>query len=217
MDWISFTSYSSAQLILAQQRGEDLAPLVARHNEVFARSYRRWFEAIYKDKYEYMGEFDLMQRAFQLDLGLYYLGIASQPYKRGHQALTEPVFSTPPSTPFFYFIRAYNRRFAQIARARRARNRWGRFNEHRRHLFPGFTFSPRSSIPIIKTIASWAALELTEGWRTWFAPRASEPAALEMSPPTRDADALTRASARVQTVPCANAESPSPEIVNCKS
>jgi flavin-dependent dehydrogenase len=181
MDWISFTSYSSAQLILAQQRGEELGPLLERHNEAFARSYRRWFEAIYKDKYEYMGEFDLLRCAFTLDLGLYYLGIASQPYKRGHQALSEPVFSTPPSIPFFHFMRAYNRRFAQIARARRLRNRSGLENDRKRYLFQGFTFSARSSFPMLKALASWATLELTEGWRTWFSspyPKAPEPAAL---------------------------------------
>src|SRR5437667_4866026 len=60
MDWISFTASASARLILAQKNGEELAPLLDRHNRDFTRSYARWFEAIYKDKYEYMGEFDLM-------------------------------------------------------------------------------------------------------------------------------------------------------------
>jgi flavin-dependent dehydrogenase len=173
MDWISFTAYSSAHLILAQRRGEPMEPLLARHNQGFARSHRRWFEAIYKDKYEYMGEYDLMRRAFALDLGFYYMGIASQPYKRGHQALLEPVFMTAPSVPFFHFMRAYNRRFAQIARSRRLRNRSGTFNRRQRYLFQGFTFSPRSSLPIVKAIASWAWLEITEGWRTWFGSRGS--------------------------------------------
>src|SRR5204863_7357270 len=102
MDWISFTASASAQLILAQQRGEDLSPLLAKHNRDFKRSYERWFQAIYQDKYQYMGEFDLMRMAFLLDLGLYYFGVASQPFKRGAKALTEPVFTTPPSIPFFH-------------------------------------------------------------------------------------------------------------------
>src|SRR5258708_6531762 len=54
MDWISFTSFSTAQLIFAQQRGESLEPLLKKHNHNFARSYERWFESIYRDKYEYM-------------------------------------------------------------------------------------------------------------------------------------------------------------------
>ena len=55
----------------------------------------RWFEAIYKDKYEYMGEFDLMSLAFRLDLGLYYLGIVSQPFKYGAKALLSRRFLSP--------------------------------------------------------------------------------------------------------------------------
>jgi len=142
MDWISFTSSAAARLVLAQRRGESLEPLVARHNRDFARSYERWFQAIYQDKYEYMGEFDLMRLAFLLDVGLYTMGVASQPFKRGGEAFTEPVFSTPPSVPFYYFIRFYNRRFARIARARRLRDQLGRNNDCQRFLFQGYTFAP---------------------------------------------------------------------------
>src|SRR5688500_10935258 len=83
MDWISFTTTATTALIAAQRRGEALAPLIDEHNAAFIRSYRRWFEAIYKDKYEYLGEYDLMRLAFRMDLGLYYLGIVSQPFKFG--------------------------------------------------------------------------------------------------------------------------------------
>lgn len=175
MDWVSFTSWSSAQLILAQQRGEQMAPLVEKHNRNFSFSYRRWFAAIYKDKYEYIGDFDLMRVAFQMDLGLYYLGVASQPFKRGTKALMEPVFSTAPSIPFYYFIRFYNRRLAQIARSRRRRGAWGRSNDCRRFLVPGFTFSPKTAGPIVKAMARWAWLEVSEGWRTWFTARPTDP------------------------------------------
>jgi len=171
MDWISFSSYAAARLILAQQRDEELGPLLARHNHDFSRSYARWFEALYLDKYEYIGEFDLMRLAFLMDVGLYYLGVASQPFKRGHKALTEPIFSTPPSVPFFHFIRTYNRRFAQISRVRRKRKVSGRSNDHRRFMFAGYTFALGSAAPIGKAIASWAWLELTEGWRSWFGSR----------------------------------------------
>jgi flavin-dependent dehydrogenase len=168
MDWISFTASSAARLILAQQRGEQIDRLLARHNHDFSRSYARWFEALYLNKYRYMGEFDLMRLAFLLDLGLYYLGVASQPFKRGSIALTEPVFSTPPSVPFFHFIRTYNRRFARIARARHQRDAVGRRNCNRRFMFGGYTFAPASSVPIFKAITSWIWLEMTEGWRSWF-------------------------------------------------
>ncbi len=177
MDWVAFTSWSSAQLILAQQRGEDLAPLLARHNSNFSRSYERWFAAVYKDKYEYLGDFDLTGIAFQLDLGLYYLGIASQPFRMGAKAFGEPVFTTKPSVPFFHLMRFYNQRLASMARVRRKRGVWGKSNDRRRSLIPGFTFSGTSSRPILRALVKWACLEVTEGWRSWFgeAPKTVQP------------------------------------------
>jgi len=188
MDWISFTASSAAQLIAAQQRGDAMAKLIARHNRDFSRSYARWFEALYLDKYEYMGEYDLMRLAFLLDLGLYYLGVASQPFKRGPKALTEPVFSTPPSVPFFHLIRTYNRRFAEIARTRRRRKLSGRLNDHRRFMFAGYTFAAASAGPLMKSFFGWAWLELREGWRSWWGNgrRAGSPSETLPPQPARD-------------------------------
>ncbi len=171
MDWISFTACSAAELILAERRGEGIAQAVERHNRAFARSYHRWFNAIYKDKYQYMADFDLMRLAFLMDLGLYYLGVASQPFKMGAKALRTPVFSNAPSVPVYHLMRTYNRRFARIAVARRARGKLGRRNHDRRFMFPGFTFSPVSVWPILKALAGWGWLELKEGWRTWLPSR----------------------------------------------
>src|SRR4051794_23089953 len=144
MDWISFTSVSSSELILAQLRGEAVEELVARHNRDFVRSYQRWFEAVYKDKYFVLGDYELMRLAFLLDLGLYYLGVASQPFKRGMLALKEPVFSTPPSVPFYHLMRTYGRRLAAMGRSRRERRTWARRNHGQRFMFGGYTFEGKS-------------------------------------------------------------------------
>ncbi len=168
MDWVAFTAVSTSALIAAQLRGEALAPLVARHNRDFTRSYARWFTAIYRDKYEYMGEYDLLRLVFLLDLGLYYIGVAAQPFKRGVAALREPVFTTAPSVPCYHLMRIYNRRFAALGRARRTRGALGRRNDGRQFMFAGYTFSPGSALPILKALLGWAWLEVTEGWRSWF-------------------------------------------------
>lgn len=171
MDWISFTATRTKNLILAQQRGECIQEKIATHNADFSRSYERWFEGIYRDKYEYFGDFDLVKPAFLLDLGFYYLGVAAQPFRRGEQALCEPLFSTKPSVPFYHFMRIYNRRFAQMARSRRERKVLGQKNDCRRFMFGGYTFGAGSFVPLIKAIGSWFFLEITEGWRTWFQPK----------------------------------------------
>jgi len=171
MDWLSFTVTRAADMVLAQQRGENAAGLVYNYNRDFARSYDRWFEALYRDKYEYLGDYELMRLGFLMDLGLYYLGVAAQPYKRGMAGLREPVFTTAPSVPFYHLMRAYNRRLASIARCRQARGTWGRRNAGRRFMFGGYTFSPASARPVLKALLGWAWLEMTEGWRSWFAAR----------------------------------------------
>ena len=171
MDWISFTSYAATEMILAQGRGEDVSMLVEKHNRDFVRSHACWFTALYKDKYDYMGDFELMRTAFLLDLGLYYLGVAGLLYKQGSKALAYGVFITPPSVPVYHLMRTYNRRFAAMARARRARGTFGRMNDAQRFMFGGFTFERdgANAKHILKALVRWGVLEITEGWHSWFA------------------------------------------------
>jgi flavin-dependent dehydrogenase len=190
MDWISYTASMAAGLITAQRAGEDLPALVKEHNRRLARSYECWFGALYKDKYSYLGEYDLMRLAFLLDLGLYYLGVVSQPFKMGPEAFQTPIFSNSPSMPFYYLIRLYSRRFARIAQNRRNGFESARRatdpglavagpsngyssgmtmkNMGRRFMFGGYTFAPVAARHVIKALMNWSWLELTEGWKTWF-------------------------------------------------
>ncbi|MFN0127992.1 MAG: NAD(P)/FAD-dependent oxidoreductase [Verrucomicrobiales bacterium] len=167
MDWISFTATSAAHLITQQRQGAPMAPLIQRHNHDFSVSLQRWFTALYKDKYEYMGEFDILNLAFRLDLSLYYWGVVEVPFHHGEQAFLTPPFS-PPSGRFFAALMAtYNRRFVQIARRRRRIGSLGQKNRAHRRLIPGFTLNRRDTLRLIPMLAEWAWLELTEGWHTW--------------------------------------------------
>jgi flavin-dependent dehydrogenase len=168
LDWVAFTTMTSVRLILTQQKGEPIAKMIEDHNRTFSNSYRRWFRGIYKNKYDYIGEFDLMRLAFVMDIGLYYTGVVAQPYLRGPEAYYEPIFSTIPSLPFYWLMKTYNRRFAAMAQDRRRRKARGMKNANRRFLVPGFSFSLPTQMRIVRAVASWMILELTEGWRTWF-------------------------------------------------
>jgi flavin-dependent dehydrogenase len=171
MDWIAFTASSAVELIGAQRHGESLAEVIEQHNSAFSTSYRDWFTAVYQNKYEYMGEYDLMRLAFLLDLGLYYLGIVSQPFRMGFKGLLAPPFSEPLSRPIFVLMRSYNRRFAQIGRRRRRLALLGKTNCAKRFLANGFTLSRFDIRLIFKTIFQWGWLELKEGWRSWPQPK----------------------------------------------
>jgi hypothetical protein len=168
MDWISFTASSAANLITQQRQGKPMAERIAKYNRDFAVSHRRWFESIYKDKYEYMGEFDLMSLAFRLDFGLYTWGVVHAPFTESEAALFEPPFSPPSGVVFAALMSLYNRRFAQIARRRRRVNALGRTNRKQRCLIPGYLLKRSNTLRLLPLLARWAWLEVTEGWRSWF-------------------------------------------------
>ena len=103
-----------------------------------------------------------------MDLGLYYLGVASIPYIKGTTSLSKGLYTRRTAMPFYYLMGFYNKRFASIARSRRARGVLGRRNAGRRYLFDSFTFSAWSARLVFVSLLRWGLLELTEGWRTWF-------------------------------------------------
>jgi flavin-dependent dehydrogenase len=168
MDWISFSTSAAAALIADSVRGKPVPERVARHNANFLQSYDRWFRALYLDKYYYMGDFELMTLAFRLDLGLYYLGIVTQPFRHGVRVLETPPFAHPKSHWPFKLMALYNRRLAVIARARRRRGTWGRRNHHQYFGFISYEFNRRLPVRVFGLLMLWVGLELREGWRSWF-------------------------------------------------
>ncbi|MBB5040147.1 tryptophan 7-halogenase [Prosthecobacter dejongeii] len=168
MDWISFTTSSAANLITEQRQGKPMVERLMKYNRDFSVSHRRWFESLYKDKYEYMGEFDLMSLAFRLDLGLYYWGVVEVPFNHGEEALFAPPFSPPSGRLFSALMSTYNRRFAKIARRRRRVGELGKTNRSRRCLIPGFMLRRSNMLKLFPMLESWAWLEITEGWKSWF-------------------------------------------------
>ena len=171
MDWLTYTTTRAVELILSERKGiaaNSLAESIHAHNQEFTRSYNRWFTAIYRNKYEYLGDFELMRTAFRLDLALYYIGVVSQPVKFGPGALRNSVFTRSSSNIPYFLIRTYNRRLVQIARSRRKRGVFGNQNARRRYLLNGFLPDDSTAVPVLKGIVEWMLLELREGWRSWF-------------------------------------------------
>lgn len=168
MDWLSYTVTRAVDLILEPSAMGATPDRIAAFNRDFQRSYERWFDAIYRNKYDWMGDFELLRIGFRLDLAMYYIGVVSQPLEQGAAALMAPVFSLGPSEIPYQIMRRYNRRLASIARERRARGSFGRSNHGNRFLLNGFLPERETGGAILRALASWLALELREGWRTWF-------------------------------------------------
>lgn len=168
MDWITFTTSCAANLITESRTGKPMAERIHRYNRDFNVSRERWFDALYRDKYEYMGEYDLLGLAFRLDLGLYYWGVVHPVFTEGEGALLAPPFSPPSGRLFSYLMQTYNRRFSQIARRRRRMNGMGKMNHNQRRLIPGYLLSRSNMLRLFPMLGEWAWLELREGWRSWF-------------------------------------------------
>lgn len=167
IDWIAFTASRAAALISRQRKGERMQSLVDHHNHDFSTCYDRWFASLYKDKYDYIGEFDLLDLAFRMDLSLYYWGVVEPIYNTDESAYLAPPFTPPSGRLFAGLMRTYNRRFAAIARLRRREGRLGLMNDNRRKLIPGFTLDRADTRRIFPMLGSWLLLELREGWRSW--------------------------------------------------
>jgi flavin-dependent dehydrogenase len=168
IDWIAYTSSATAALIDGSLRGKPKAARIARHNEQFAECYKSWFNSIYRDKYYYLGDHELMTLAFRLDLGLYYLGVVAQPFKLGAVALETPTFAAARTRPAAALITFYNRRLATIARERIRRGTWGESNDRRYFGFRSYELTWTIYLRVLVAFGVYFALELREGWRTWF-------------------------------------------------
>ena len=167
MDWISFTATSAANLVTRQRNGEAMEEQVARYNRDFTVSHQRWFSSLYKDKYQYIGEYDLLGLAFRLDLSLYYWGVVEPPFREGISALLAPPFSPPSGRVFAGLMSLYNKRFAAIACRRRELGLLGKMNKDHRLLIPGFTLERKDMFRLFGMLREWAVLEIREGWHTW--------------------------------------------------
>lgn len=188
LDHASFTVESTVSIVDAELAGEPIEARVREHNEAFQRSYWRFFEAVYRDKYFYMGESDLLTASFLLDTAQYYIFVVIPAYKLYGRFHWEPVLG--PKAAFFNYhgMRFYNWRLKALANLREEFGVAGRKNAGRRYsAYFSLGFAPYRMA--WKGLRLWAAAEL-EGllllcrklfWRTKAASAGSR--ALPGSPP----------------------------------
>jgi flavin-dependent dehydrogenase len=164
MDWTTFTTCSAVKTISAWARGEAYQPELERHQRDFLLSYQRSFEALYQDKYEYLGDFELLRPAFLLDISLYYLFVVSPVFKQGKDQLANPPYSHPRATPIFKLMRLYNHRLAGLGRKRKRSGRFGRKNANARFLYGGFNLRITTLLSaVFKGLLYWLLVEIREG------------------------------------------------------
>lgn len=161
LDFSSFAVYGGSRILLEALDGQCVRKAISDHDHAYRRAYELWFDGVYRDKYEYLGDAEIMRAAFLLDIGAYFLGPVRLVYNHLDREFRKMPFSGPIGLLFGKFMALYNRRLVKIARKRLARGTYGRRNtEASRMIRTTFSPSPRSLVHLLRGIAQWAKLEL---------------------------------------------------------
>lgn len=163
LDYCGHTVYSAVELLRKSFRGECTAETAAYLNAAYPKSYRQWFEALYKDKYAYMGDSELMFAAFLMDLACYFIGPVRLVYTDPGYEWTRMPYDGPIGEAFAKGMAFYNRRLVAIARSRKARGAFGRANTGRVFLVPGsFSPGPGALRQLLHGVRIWIGAEIRE-------------------------------------------------------
>ena len=145
-----------------------LDELMGEHNAQFRRSYDRWLLALYENKYELMGDAELMACTYLVDTALYYLGVVTPVYTVP-EALANPILGLPNRSASIAYgiLRLFNRRMLHIARVRRSNGTYGRRNIGWRLTNKPFGLRHKTLSPLFQGLRLWLRLELSALGGRW--------------------------------------------------
>ena len=161
LDYCSHTVFAVHKIIDRSLEGFDVTTDIAGYEKDFQVSYRRWFHALYEDKYHYLGDAELMWVAFLLDLATYFIGPVRLVHANPASEFTRLPYDGTIGRFFAWWMRLYNHRLAVIARKRHAAGCYGRLNLGRRR-FVKQGFSPDLKVwkLLWRGLRAWAGVEL---------------------------------------------------------
>ncbi len=161
LDYCAHSVYAGHKILLRALDGECVKDSIATHNREFGESYHRWFNGIYRNKYQYLGDADLMHAAFLLDVGAYFLGPARLVYTATDAEFSKMPYNGRPGSFFAWLMATYNARFEVIARKKIARGSYGMNNLRQRYFIrKPFEPSPKSLYHFFKGLRMWLKLEM---------------------------------------------------------
>lgn len=161
LDYCSHGTYAAHKILLKALDGECVEKPLAYHNRQFGESYQRWFRALYLNKYQYLGDAELMRSAFLLDLATYFVGPVQLVYKFTDSEYSKMPYDGPIGAGFAWFMALYNRRLERIARKRLANGTYGRHNlKKRMYIKVPFMGSPKAFGHLLRGVRGWLWLEI---------------------------------------------------------
>jgi len=160
LDSCSYTSYYVADFVARSLAGEDVADRLRHYNEQYPVTYRSWFESLYKDKYYYMGDAELMSTALLLDVSSYYTGLVRAVYRDPEREFLHLPFSGNGGKCVRKIMNFYGRRLTTMANRRWATGYYGKRNAGWRELYDGFVPDTRLRKQISRGLRRWCKCEL---------------------------------------------------------
>ena len=161
LDFCSYTSYNVADFVARSIAGEEVSERVRYYADQYPVMYRYWFETLYKDKYFYMGDAELMSAALLLDVGTYFIGLVIPIYRNPEREFFNLPFEGTPGRVFGGMMKFYNRRLVALAKRRMQAGIFGQNNAGWRELYDGFVPDARVRKMIQKGLFRWWKAELT--------------------------------------------------------
>jgi flavin-dependent dehydrogenase len=160
LDCCSYTSYYVADLLARSLVGEDVSDRLCHYNQQYPMTYRYWFESLFKDKYYYMGDADLMSAALLLDVSSYYIGLVQAVYRDPEREFLNLPFTGIGGNLVRSIMSFYNRRLRTLANRRWASGCYGKRNAGWRELYDGFVPDIRLCKQISRGLLRWWKCEL---------------------------------------------------------
>lgn len=134
LDYCAHTVYATHKILLRALEGSEVQADVRRYSALYSQSYARWYRSLYHDKYFYLGDAELSNAAFLLDLASYFSGPVRLVYEKPDEEFSLLPYSGKGGAAFAKFMSFYNRRLVIIARKRWAAGTYGAKNLSMRFL-----------------------------------------------------------------------------------
>lgn len=161
LDYCSHTIYSSYTLLRSYYSGECVKESIAHRNREFKRSYFHWYNALYKDKYYYLGDAELMHASFLMDIAAYFLGPVRSVYTDDDTEFEKMPYNGKAGHGFALFMALYNRRLVKLAKKKITARTYGDKNlDHSFLITTSFNPDPSSMKHLLKGVKIWLKLEL---------------------------------------------------------
>ena len=162
LDFCAFTAHGAHSLIARSLEGESVD--LDCYNERFAFCFHSWFDGLYRDKYFYLGDAELMAAAWLLDISSYHLGPVRQVYDDPATGFDSFPFDGVPGRIVARLLRFYNARLAHLGRRKMAAGVFGARNASWRLLIGGFLPDASALRLFGRGLRRWLIAE----WRNLF-------------------------------------------------